>query len=488
MFDEMLTALYREENDDILSDILVQGYTAYAEGIFDGTKTVFGAAKTAASTGKSIGNKLGSSDIAQGIKNACEKLIQMIGNLIKSVFNGTSKLKKLIKDIENQERKFTVQQDGKEKKVIKTVTIENLIQMGFSNGQEGDKKLAKTEAKNRGASMYAYRNRFKSIKENGSIRARMDFSTKDNAIKSLNKLARPGKGSGTGEEHGTEDFAGPILKKWKVKGDVTKTMDPNSYGRMIQELYGFGFSVGKSDGKQLKEMGAKYFKQPLVTKIDNTNGQAFEIVKGSLDYVKKAGYALIALDADAYMKAELKEIQKSKTQLEKLNRENIKGAKDAETTQEQGENGSANNNEKNADEEFFGSGQSDMSLYLIKEALKAYGEGEDDNSDSESSTQSESQSSSDNDKGANTESEQEKILKNNTQEVDKTKLAEDGSEINGIFKYIQAFLVNYAIALQKTMNHYNAFLMNLVLAGQRLLNDLHTVGKAINGAITEDQK
>lgn len=470
MYYNMLNKLYKDENDDILSDILVDGYKAYAEGMFDGTKSVFGAMKSGARSVTSAKNKLGTSDIAQGIKNACGKLLLMLQNLLKSIFNGTAKLKSLIKNIENQERKFTVQQDGKEKKVIKTVTIRNLVEMGFSNGEPSENKVAqKAEKKNGGASLYSFYQRFNGMKTGGSQRAKMDFTTKENAIKSLNAVARPNLAKVGHDDFSDEDNVGNIGKKWKLKpnDDVTKVMSADEFGRMIQELYGYGYSSGKSDGKQFKEMTAMYFKQPLTTKVSNEDGKAFSIVKGSLTYVKEAGKVLLSLNADEYIKAELEEIKRTQKELERLNRENVKGAKDAEE-RSNGETNETDVNKVNQEDakKFFGGNDpgnkaksESFSLYLIREAMKAYGESAMDEQDQE--------------------------LENDKAEVSKTKTSDDASSIDGIFKYIRSFLINYAIAIQKTMNYFNAFIMNLVTAGKQLLNDLATLGKATNGGSEE---
>lgn len=496
MYSDILNRLHNDESEDIISDMLVQGYKAYSEGILDGAKSVVGAARTGARNITTTKNKIGSSDIVQAIKNACNKLLNMLQNLIKSIFNGTNKLKKLIKTIENQERKFTVQQDGKQKKVIKTITIRNLIEMGFSDKDPAEDKDAMAALKkNGGMSIYTYYYRFSNMMKEGSKRTKMDFSSKEKSIKSLNEVARPNLRNKLDETQSTEDYTGNILKKWKLKpnDDVTKVMSPGQFGQMIQELYGYGYAAGISDFKQFKGMTAKYFKQPLTTKIDNTDGKAFSIVKGSLEFVKNAGKVLIELDADAYMKAELEEIKRAQRDLEKLNRENVKGAQDAEDRQN-GETVKTDvNNVKDSGSSFFGdkravdksnnnnngngSGES-IDLYLIRQALAAFGE--DGEPDGNNNT-SEVDSSSDN--GASTKDEQDSIINNqeNNHEVKKTNTTDNASEIKGIFEHIQAFLINYAIAIQKTMNYYNAFIMNLVLAGQQLLNDLATLGKATNG-------
>lgn len=512
MYSDILNRLHNDESEDIISDMLVQGYKAYSEGILDGAKTVVGAARTGARNLTTTKNKIGSSDLVQAVKNACGKLLNMLQNLIKSIFNGTNKLKKLIKDIENQERKFTVQQDGKQKKVIKTITIRNLIDMGFSNQDPKDDKDAFIALKkNGGMSIYTYYYRFSNMMKDGSKRAKMDFSSKEKSIKSLNEVARPNLRNNTDETQSTEDYTGNILKKWKLKpnDDVTKVMSSGQFGQMIQELYGYGYAAGTSEFKQFKGMSAKYFKQPLTTKIDNTDGKAFSIVKGSLEFVKNAGKVLIQLDADAYMKAELEEIKRAQRDLEKLNRENVKGAQDAEDRQN-GETVKTDvNNVKDGDATFFGdkrtvdksnndnnggqpSGQKEsIDLYLIRQALSAFGEdGEPDNNQGSDNSQGGGDTGNNNtqpaetsDNGASTKDAQDSILdgQQNNHEVKKTNTATGSSEIKGIFEYIQAFLINYAIAIQKTMNYYNAFIMNLVLAGQQLLNDLATLGKATNG-------
>lgn len=503
MYSDILNRLHNDESEDIISDMLVQGYKAYSEGILDGAKSVVGAARTGARNITTAKNKIGSSDLVQAVKNACGKLLNMLQNLIKSIFNGTNKLKKLIKDIENQERKFTVQQDGKQKKVIKTITIRNLIEMGFSNQDPKDDKDAMAALKkNGGMSIYTYYYRFSNMMKDGSKRAKMDFSSKDKSIKSLNEVARPNLRNNMDETQSTEDYTGNILKKWKLKpnDDVTKVMSAGEFGQMIQELYGYGYAAGTSEFKQFKGMSAKYFKQPLTTKIDNSDGKAFSIVKGSLEFVKNAGKVLIQLDADAYMKAEIEEIKRAQKDLEKLNRENVKGAQDAEDRQN-GETVKTDvNNVKDGDASFFGdkrtvdksnnnnqntNGES-IDLYLIRKALSAFGEDGDPNNEGSDNSQggdNNTQPAETSDSGASTKDAQDSILdgQENNHEVKKTNTATDSNEIKGIFEHIQAFLINYAIAIQKTMNYYNAFIMNLVLAGQQLLNDLATLGKATNG-------
>ena len=440
---DILNELYLQERQEIMADITVQGFIASQEGFFDGTKAVFGAVKGANQSGRSMVGKIGDSNVANAIKKAIEDFFKMLQNITKSILNGTTKLKKLIKEIEAKENRLTPRQDGKEKKEIKTPILKDLEKMGFS--------------KDENSQLYQWTMRFREMKENGTVRERLDFSTKENSEKSLIELVN-GNTENTANEAKQD-------RKWKkfVKIKSLDQISPDEFGRVIKERYGFGYTPTMKAGRSNKELAAQYFKQPPVTSIKNEDGSAFEIIKETLQFVKEAGIMLINENIDPYLQKELKFIQKTQKEVEKLNRDNIKGAKDNKGPGE--EESVANEKETNDNAaDFFntgkkasGQGYSLMDNHLLLEAIKAYGESEEADRQAQEA------------QGDSPEGHRD------------TKLGEDGSSIAGLFEYIRAFLINYAIAIHKTMNFYNAFIMNLYTAGQRLMNDLSSI--SVNGNV-----
>ena len=171
---DILNELYLQERQEIMADITVQGFIASQEGFFDGTKAIVGAIKGSNQSGRSMLNKIGDSNIANAIKKAIEDFFKMLQNITKSILNGTTKLKKLIKEIEAKENRLTPRQDGKEKKEIKTPILKDLEKMGFSRDENSQ--------------LYQWTMRFREMKENGTVRERLDFSTRENSEKSLIEL------------------------------------------------------------------------------------------------------------------------------------------------------------------------------------------------------------------------------------------------------------------------------------------------------------
>ena len=457
---DILNELYLHERQEIMAEITVQGFIASQEGFFDGTKAVFGAAKGATQGGKTAVGKIGDSNIFNAIKKAIDEFFKMLQNITKSIFNGTTKLKKLLKDIEAKESRLTPRQDGKEKKQIKTPLLKDLEKMGFSRDENSQ--------------LGQWTMRFREMKENGTVREKMDFSTIEKTEMSLLELAR-----GNTKNTQNESKTGFKWRKYQKLKNI-RQISSDEFGRMIKERYGFGYTATMKAGRSNKELAAQYFKNPPVSTVQNEDGSAFEIIKETLQFVKEAGTMLINENIDPYLQEELKFIKKTQKEVEKLNRENIKGAND---TKGPGEEESVANSSKTKDgaETFFnnerkasGQGYSLIDNYLLMEAIKAYGEDDQNNQDTGNSGQGSSSTAEDQAKRAQGAEPDESQHKD-------TKLGNDGSSINGLFEYIRAFLINYAIAIHKTMNFYNAFIMNLYTAGQRLLNDLSSI--SVNGNV-----
>lgn len=460
---DILNELYLHERQEIMAKITVSGYLATKEGFFDGTKATVGATKGGVQSVKSAIGKLGDSNIFNAIKKAIDEFLNMMQNVIKSIFNGTTKLKKLLKEIESKENKLTPRQDGKEKKSIKTPLLKDLAKMGFStdpNSQLGQWVF-----------------RFESIKKSGTVREQVSFKTLNDTKESLVLLA-----NGASEEAKQE-------RKWKKFDKLTdiKKITPDEFGRVIKERYGFGYTATYKNGRSTKELAAQYFKTPPVSTVQNVDGSAFEIIKETLNFVKEAANLLINQNIDPYLQEELKFIRKTQKEVEQLNRDNIKGAKDNKepgeeksVVNESQEKENANpNNFFNTGQKGSGQGYSLIDNIILMDAIRAYGEAEENaNPNNSDGTNTTSEQAEDQAKRAQGQETSDSSSSSNKKE---TEVGPDGSAINGYFEYIRAFLVNYAIAIHKTMNFYNAFVMNLYTAGQRLLNDLSSI--SVNGNV-----
>ena len=445
---DILNELYLQERQEIAANLVVEGFIASQEGFFDGTKAVFGAAKGAVQSGKSTAGKIGDSNIFNAIKKATEEFFKMIQNIMKAILNGTSKLKKLLKEIESKENKLTPRQDGKEKRSLKTPLLQDLGKMGFS--------------KNPNSQLGQWVERFKLMKVS-TIREEVSFKTNKDTADALVTIV-----NGMSSEANQD-------KKWKKFNKIhdIRQISPEEFGRVVKERYGFGYTPTFKDNRSTKELAAQYFKNPPVTNIKNVNGSGFEIIKETLQFVKEAATMLIRQDADKFLQEELKFIKKTQKDVEQLNRDNIKGAKDNRGPGE--ENSVTDNKNSGEPDDFFnktGSGQGYSLLDNIElmEAIRAYGEA----NDSENEPDREAQDQAKRAQGDGTSA-------NDVSSKRETELGKDGSSIDGYFEYIRAFLINYAIAIHKTMNFYNAFIMNLYTAGQRLLNDLSSI--SVNGNV-----
>jgi len=468
---DILNELYLHERQEIMAEITVQGFIASQEGFFDGTKAVFGAVKGATQGGKSTMGKIGDSNIFNAIKKAIDEFFKMLQNITKSILNGTTKLKKLLKDIEAKENRLAPRQDGKEKKQIKTPLLKDLEKMGFSRDENSQ--------------LGQWTMRFREMKENGTVREKMDFSTIEKTEASLLELAR-----GNTKNTQNESKTGFKWRKYQKLKNI-RQISSEEFGRVIKERYGFGYTATMKAGRSNKELAAQYFKNPPVSSVKNEDGSAFEIIKETLQFVKEAATMLINENIDPYLQEELKFIQKTQKEVEKLNRENIKGGNDSkgpgeeESVVNSSKTQDGANNFFNSEKKASGQGYSLIDNYLLMEAIKAYGEKDDQNNQDTGNTGNSSGSNNTNG-GTTSSSAEDQAKRAQGAEPDKsehrdTKLGNDGSAINGLFEYIRAFLINYAIAIHKTMNFYNAFIMNLYTAGQRLLNDLSSI--SVNGNV-----
>lgn len=449
----ILNELYTHERDEIISELFVSNYIGLQEGVFDGVKAAAGATKSAVQQGKSGINKIGDSNIVNAMKDAISKLLDMMQNILKSLFNGTNKLRKMIKEIEDKESKLSPRQDGKEPKTVKTVTWEEIEKMGLGDGKDSQLR------------MWIYF--FEDMMKDGTIRE-ADFSNTEKSKESLLKIV---KGENKLADRNTSNKKDNKLADRLSKLKSIEELSPEQLSEVIKERYGFGYNTRYSNGRSTKELMAKYFKNPKIVPISNKDSVAYTYIKDGLKYIKKIGYALLNLEVDKYLQAELKELQKAQRQIESLNKENIKNAQG--DLKKPDEKMSASSSISKSDDanikgsEVFG-GKED---YLeILEAMQAYAEAQ-DNKDNKSNDSKGSGVGTFSSGGA-------KIDSSNT-EASTTKLGNSGESVKGIFEHLRAFFTSYAIAIHRTMNFYNAFIMNIYTVARRMMNDLSSI--SVNG-------
>ena len=114
------------------------------------------------------------SAIMEQIKAAIGKFVEMVMNLTKSLINGESKLKKFIKDVDKVVPNRAPNQDLKPKN-IKTITFKSLQDMGMA---DENRSVENTDLND----YYKY---YEQVTEKGSLREAMNFSSKENAERSL---------------------------------------------------------------------------------------------------------------------------------------------------------------------------------------------------------------------------------------------------------------------------------------------------------------
>lgn len=461
-YDNKLELTYAAERAEILSDLLLIGFENYytesligggeavgkaigfaatapfkAAGMgFRGAKNAVGLAKQGAERLRTEKNKLMNSAIMEQIKAAIGKFVEMVMNLTKSLINGESKLKKFIKDVDKVVPNRAPNQDLKPKN-IKTITFKSLQDMGMA---DENRSVENTDLND----YYKY---YEQVTEKGSLREAMNFSSKENAERSLNEITS-------------------ALSDGKVNS--YKEMKPDRFGQAIQQVYGLGGNTKgtkRAQKKNNREVMAQYFKSPPLNDLGQSNPDTFGYLGDVIIYIRNVAENFLKLNATVWLKEEEKKIKKAQSDLDKLNRSNIKGSERINPTKTLVDH---TKEQYDAAKTAFKGGE-DFSLFQMTQDIMAYGEQDDAPLDSPAGNTTE-------EKDANKAPSQRDINKATRDKVKDTDYGNTtGQDIEEMYAYIKEFFVNYAIAIHNTSNFYNATLVNLATAGNRALNDFVSI-------------
>lgn len=461
-YDNKLELTYAAERAEILSDLLLIGFdNSYTESLigggeavgkavgfaatapfkaagmgFRGAKNAVGLAKQGAERLRTEKNKLMNSAIMEQIKAAIGKFVEMVMNLTKSLINGESKLKKFIKDVDKVVPNRAPNQDLKPKN-IKTITFKSLQDMGMA---DENRSVENTDLND----YYKY---YEQVTEKGSLREAMNFSSKENAEASLNEITRS-------------------LSDGKVNS--YKEMKPDRFGQAIQQVYGLGGNTKGTKNAQKKnnrEVIAQYFKSPPLNDLGQSNPDTFGYLGDVIMYIRNVAENFLKLNATVWLKEEEKKIKKAQSDLDKLNRSNIKGSERINPTKTIVDH---TKEQYDAAKTAFKGGE-DFNLFQMTQDIMAYGEQDDAPLDSPAGNTTE-------EKDFNKAPSQRDINKATRDKVKDTDYGNTtGQDIEEMYAYIKEFFVNYAIAIHNTSNFYNATLVNLATAGNRALNDFVSI-------------
>ena len=461
-YDNKLELTYAAERAEILSDLLLIGFdNSYTESLigggeavgkavgfavtapfkaagmgFRGAKNAVGLAKQGAERLRTEKNKLMNSAIMEQIKTAIGKFVEMVMNLTKSLINGESKLKKFIKDVDKVVPNRAPNQDLKPKN-IKTITFKSLQDMGMA---DENRSVENTDLND----YYMY---YEQVTEKGSLREAMNFSSKENAEASLNEITRS-------------------LSEGKVNS--YKEMKPDRFGQAIQQVYGLGGNTKgtkRAQKKNNREVMAQYFKSPPLNDLGQSNPDTFGYLGDVIMYIRNVAENFLKLNATVWLKEEEKKIKKAQSDLDKLNRSNIKGSERINPTKTIVDH---TKEQYDAAKTAFKGGE-DFNLFQMTQDIMAYGEQDDAPLDSPAGNTTE-------EKDTNKAPSQRDINKATRDKVKDTDYGNTtGQDIEEMYAYIKEFFVNYAIAIHNTSNFYNATLVNLATAGNRALNDFVSI-------------
>lgn len=461
-YDNKLELTYAAERAEILSDLLLIGFdNSYTESLigggeavgkavgfaatapfkaagmgFRGAKNAVGLAKQGAERLRTEKNKLMNSAIMEQIKAAIGKFVEMVMNLTKSLINGESKLKKFIKDVDKVVPNRAPNQDLKPKN-IKTITFKSLQDMGMA---DENRSVENTDLND----YYKY---YEQVTEKGSLREAMNFSSKENAERSLNDITS-------------------ALSDGKVNS--YKEMKPDRFGQAIQQVYGLGGNTKgtkRAQKKNNREVMAQYFKSPPLNDLGQSNPDTFGYLGDVIMYIRNVAENFLKLNATVWLKEEEKKIKKAQSDLDKLNRSNIKGSDRINPTKTLVDH---TKEQYDAAKTAFKGGE-DFSLFQMTQDIMAYGEQDDAPLDSPAGNTAE-------EKDSNKAPSQRDINKATRDKVKDTDYGNTtGQDIEEMYAYIKEFFVNYAIAIHNTSNFYNATLVNLATAGNRALNDFVSI-------------
>lgn len=461
-YDNKLELTYAAERAEILSDLLLIGFdNSYTESLigggeavgkaigfaatapfkaagmgFRGAKNAVGLAKQGAERLRTEKNKLMNSAIMEQIKAAIGKFVEMVMNLTKSLINGESKLKKFIKDVDKVVPNRAPNQDLKPKN-IKTITFKSLQDMGMA---DENRSVENTDLND----YYKY---YEQVTEKGSLRESMNFSSKENAERSLNEITK-------------------VLSDGKVNS--YKEMKPDRFGQAIQQVYGLGGNTKGTKNAQKKnnrEVMAQYFKSPPLNDLGQSNPDTFGYLGDVIMYIRSVAENFLKLNATVWLKEEEKKIKKAQSDLDKLNRSNIKGSDRINPTKTLVDH---TKEQYDAAKTAFKGGE-DFNLFQMTQDIMAYGEQDDAPLDSPAGNTTE-------EKDPNKAPSQRDINKATRDKVKDTDYGNTtGQDIEEMYAYIKEFFVNYAIAIHNTSNFYNATLVNLATAGNRALNDFVSI-------------
>lgn len=461
-YDNKLELTYAAERAEILSDLLLIGFeNTYTESLigggeavgkaigfaatapfkaagmgFRGAKNAVGLAKQGAQRLRTEKNKLMNSAIMEQIKAAIGKFVEMVMNLTKSLINGESKLKKFIKDVDKVVPNRAPNQDLKPKN-IKTITFKSLQDMGMA---DENRSVENTDLND----YYKY---YEQVTEKGSLREAMNFSSKENAERSLNEITK-------------------VLSEGKVNS--YKEMKPDRFGQAIQQVYGLGGNTKgtkRAQKKNNREVMAQYFKSPPLNDLGQSNPDTFGYLGDVIMYIRNVAENFLKLNATVWLKEEEKKIKKAQSDLDKLNRSNIKGSDRINPTKTLVDH---TKEQYDAAKTAFKGGE-DFNLFQMTQDIMAYGEQDDAPLDTPSGNATE-------EKDTNKAPSQRDINKATRDKVKDTDYGNTtGQDIEEMYAYIKEFFVNYAIAIHNTSNFYNATLVNLATAGNRALNDFVSI-------------
>ena len=461
-YDNKLELTYAAERAEILSDLLLIGFdNSYTESLigggeavgkaigfaatapfkaagmgFRGAKNAVGLAKQGAQRLRTEKNKLMNSAIMEQIKAAIGKFVEMVMNLTKSLINGESKLKKFIKDVDKVVPNRAPNQDLKPKN-IKTITFKSLQDMGMA---DENRSVENTDLND----YYMY---YEQVTEKGSLREAMNFSSKENAERSLNEITSK-------------------LSEGKVNS--YKEMKPARFGQAIQQVYGLGGNTKgtkRAQKKNNREVMAQYFKSPPLNDLGQSNPDTFGYLGDVIMYIRNVAENFLKLNATVWLKEEEKKIKKAQSDLDKLNRSNIKGSERINPTKTIVDH---TKEQYDAAKTAFKGGE-DFNLFQMTQDIMAYGEQDDAPLDSPAGNTTE-------EKDTNKAPSQRDINKATRDKVKDTDFGNTtGQDIEEMYAYIKEFFVNYAIAIHNTSNFYNATLVNLATAGNRALNDFVSI-------------
>ena len=448
----MINTLLLHEQQDLLSDMMIESYKAYSEGFLSlAAKGAGAVAKTTAKTAVKAGKEVAKT--AWNIPVIVNKILKMISNLLKVIYNGEKMIKELLNALEKLEKSPRVP-NAKINKTMDLVTVTDIKKMGFDFDRADNNKTDLTK--------------------NGSEAELFMGIVMDLISMSEDQFEKTHKAAGKQfvlHMKDEEDFKKQVLVLAEIYGlknngwndQGLNGVSPDQLGKAIREEYTTNKkksstserSMSKKENTDVGSNIGKYFKKPFTTKVENKNGSAANEVAKTLEYVKELATSFSKVNLSEMLKEIEKGIKTTAAEAESFRQKYLvkEGAK--------------------------GNAESfdilDNDYFLLKE-IASYGESfltnPSDNQNNDTDNQFEK----------STENNQ-----NNKEEDIKEDESEDANDevktdvVGKYYPYIEAYLKNRAISINKLANNYNAFLVNLSKIGYLAIANFKAVTVAKKG-------